>query len=92
MRLLSMEQYEALVQVGQIMRLEDMRLGMQAINAAMGKNVRTNIYSIDRKLGILRQGHVSEEQLAEAELDATFGRSLGPLSDNALQSLGFDKL
>lgn len=86
-----MEQYEAFSIVGQIRKLQELQTLIQAHNVSQGKGVRGTLSSIDRKIAILRRGAISEQDMVEAELDSQFGRAVGLTSDQALESIGFEK-
>lgn len=75
--------------VGQISDLTYMKNQIRAhASGAAGKETRRIVSSLDVRIDMLRRGSVSEEDLAEAHLESTLGKSLGPLSDSALSALG----
>jgi len=63
---------------------------LKSANQAMGKNVGAVLTGIAADITALRRGRLDEEEMLDAKLDQILGKSLGELSDRALQNLGFE--
>lgn len=84
-----MEQFEAFLSAGQVTDLTDLKARIRATATGMaGKEAKRVLASLDARIAIIRRGMATEEEIAEAQMESAFGRSVGPLTDDGLAALG----
>lgn len=85
---MSVDQFESFSLAGQIRDLEEQRDLVIALSSGQGKQSTHALNTINTRINLLRRGDLSEEAVMDAQLDSILGRSIGPVSDAGLASLG----
>lgn len=88
-RHLSIVQFDTYSLVYQINKLEEEHTFIQSVGLGVnGKNIKSILNGVLRRIEMLRRGSVNEEDVVEAQLDGLLGESVGPITDNGLSALG----
>lgn len=74
---------------GQVKDLVELKSRIRGTATGMaGKDARRVLSSLDARIALIRRGAATEEEIAEAQMEAQLGQSVGPLSDSGLEALG----